>query len=296
MTTGSLLLPSSSFASRSLQSNPQFSTKQQQLSWRQKALLLALNSIIKKKNVSDGLNDVLYQLVVNIDGQVLRSQEVIDIFWHYDRINKNIPPSSEVLEKYPSLQRFLSRRQVKINNTDTIIQLDHFLVFLSSIRKILAPWRNENARLQLEADNTTNLFFYDEQPYTAFVSSEVEDMKKNKFSALYEEKYSPDVLSAKCDNIINDLKSGDPDKNEIIEYIAILSRLDYDKKNVWMEKTFSENTSKDIQLMMWANASLTEISLEDLRNLLSALDLWDFKHSFPAPLLPKHASKKSKKA
>ncbi|MCX6823116.1 MAG: hypothetical protein NTX91_03955 [candidate division SR1 bacterium] len=301
MTTGSLLLPSS-FASRSLQNKQQgLSSKQVQLSWRQKALLLALNSIIKRKNVSDGLNDVLYQLVVNIDGQVLRSQEVIDIFWHYDRINKNIPPSSESLQKYPSLQRFLSRRQVKIPHTDTIIQLDHFLVFLCAIRTSLASWRNENALLKLEADNTVDARFHDQEFYTAFDLSKMDDIKKSEFDSLYQTKYlhqtkdSPSVLSRKSKDIVAKLKLGEACEDQIIEYMAIISRLDHDQRSLWMEKIFSENISKEVSLMMGTNGSLAEISLEDLRNVLSALDLGDHRHTFPAPLLPKHTSKKSKK-
>lgn len=254
---------------------------------------MALTPIIKKSKVSDELKKVASQLVLNMDGHVLRSQEVVDIFWLCDSINVDVPPSHDTLKKYPSLQRFLSKRQVKIDYTDTLIQLDHLLVFLSYIRKSLASRRNENARLQAEVNNKVNASFLGKDIHTTYELSLIDDMKRKEFATTYEAKYSSSLLSEKCKYIVNSLKLGESCEDQIIEYVAILSRLHPEERDKWIEKVFPSKESKEIIMMMWMNGVWEEISFENLYNLLTSLNLWTGKHSFPAPVAPKKSKKEN---
>ena len=247
-----------------------------------------------KSDVSESLKKSISQLVINMDGKVLPLQEVITIFWLYDSINREIPvPYASTSAKGTKFNRFLASRQVKMDATETPVPLDHFLMLLSYIRKQLAIWRNENALLKLEADNKVNMSFLGKDIHTPYELSLIDDMKKGEFASLYQKKYSPTVLFNKCKNIVDALKLGESCEDKIIEYIAILSRLDVDTKNKWIANMSADGKYNQDKLAIEMKGVLEEISLEDFRNLLSTLDLWDHKHSFPAPLFPKKKSKKA---
>ena len=157
-----------------------------------------------KSEISESVKKIISQLVVNIDGNVLPLQEIITIFWLYDSVNKEIPVP--YVSSSPKVTRFLAKRLVKMDYTETLVQLDHFLMLLSYIRKELTAWRDENALLKLEADNKVNMAHLDKDIYTPYQLSMIDDMKKEEFTSLYQKKYSPAFLSVKCKNILDGLK------------------------------------------------------------------------------------------